>query len=81
MESLISKFKALALFKKQGLHQEVADLLRSMTNDEVKELYRFLNEAYQESTEDAEDAKYLILDDICYFATIRVYEQKSSFNY
>jgi hypothetical protein len=70
MPSLISKFKALALYKKQGLHQEVADLLRSMTNDEVKELYRFLNEAYQESTE---DSKYLILDDICYFSTIRVH--------
>jgi hypothetical protein len=68
MKSLISKFKALALFKKQGLHQEVADLLRSMTNDEVKGLYRFLNETYQESTE---DANYLTLDDICYFSTIR----------
>jgi hypothetical protein len=70
MIGLISKFKVLALYKKKGMHKDAVDMLRELTNDEIKEFYRFLNQAYYES---GEDEKHMILEDICYFSSIRTY--------
>jgi len=68
--SLNAKFTALRLLKQHGQHEQVADIFNALTPTEVKKFYEFLRTDYHIHSQ---SGQIEILEDICYFSTIKTY--------
>jgi len=68
MPTLNAKFTAIRLLKKHGEHNQVAEIFNSLTPTELKKFYDFLSSDYYQNEDEARNQ---ILEDICYFATIK----------
>ena len=75
LPSLNAKFTALRLLKQHGQHEQVADIFNALTPTEVKKFYEFLRTDYHIHSQ---SGQIEILEDICYFSTIKTYNQNNT---
>jgi hypothetical protein len=78
MPSMNARFTAIRLLKKHGQHEQVAEIFNALTPTELKKFYEFLRSQYYANTQGASfnlsDDQVEILEDICYFSTIKTYK-------